>query len=138
MPSQIVKSVAITLVACALFAGCASGERVKASGLIVLIAEPADSGDDALLAGKLSDVGGCLGIASYALVWPHGTRVSDEGPFSVTVPGQPPVALGERVEVGGGVLFEANEQKAEDYSIAGVSIPASCVAAGVWMSSPQR
>ncbi len=46
--------------------------------------------------------------------------------------------MGERVEVGGGVLFEANEQEPQDYSFAGVSIPASCVAAGVWMSSPPR
>ena len=138
MTSQIVKSGAIALVVCAFFAGCASGERIEAGGHIVLIAEPADSGDDALLAGNLSDVGGCLGIESYAVVWPHGTQVTDEDPLSLTVPGQPPVAIGEYVEVGGGVLFEANERKAEDYSIAGVSIPAPCVAAGVWMSSPPR
>lgn len=138
MPSHVVRSGAITLFVCVLVAGCASGQRVEVAGLTVLIAEPADSGDDALLAGRLSDVGGCLGIEGYAVVWPHGTRVSDEGPLSLTVPGQPRVGMGERVEVGGGVLFEANEQEPQDYSFAGVSIPASCVAAGVWMSSPPR
>lgn len=126
------------LLVCALVGGCASGQRVDVGGLTVLIAEPADSGDDALLAGKLSDVGGCLGIEGFAVVWPNGTRVSDEGPLSLTVPGQPKVGMGERIEVGGGVLFEANEQEPKDYSIAGVSIPARCVAAGVWMSSPAR
>ena len=137
MPPQFVKSGAITLLGCALFVGCTSGQSVEAGGLTVLVAEPADSGDDALLAGKLSDVGGCLGIEGYAVVWPHGTRVSDH-PLSLTVPGQPEVTMGEHVEVGGGVLFEANAHEAKDYSIAGVSIPASCVAAGVWMSSPLR
>ncbi|GAA4118844.1 hypothetical protein GCM10022415_18260 [Knoellia locipacati] len=125
----------MSLFGCAFIAGCTSGQRVEADGLIVLIAEPANSGDAALLSGKLTDVGGCVGIENYAVVWPHGTRVSGEGALSLTVPGQPKVALGDQVHVGGGVLFEAEERRAV-YSIAGVSIPASCVSAGVWMSSP--
>lgn len=121
---------------CALVAGCGSGQVIESNGLTVLVAEPADDGADALLSGTLESVGGCLGIAGYAVVWPHGTRVGDETPLVLDVPGYPKAALGEKAAVGGGVLFEPNAQDAKDYSIAGVTIPATCVVAGVWIGTP--
>lgn len=126
----------LVLFAAVLLAGCGSGERLEQDGLTVLVAEASSGGADALLAGRLEDVGGCLGIAGMVVVWPHGTQVSGGDPVTITVPGQPAVGLGSTAEVGGGVLFESREHEAEDYSVAGVTIPASCVVEGVWIAGP--
>src|SRR5688500_3774227 len=98
--------VIVLALACTLVAGCGAGEMVEPYGLAVLVAEPADAGDDALLSGTLENVGGCLGIDGYAVVWPHGTRVEDENPLALEVPGFPTATMGGRAAVGGGVLFE--------------------------------
>lgn len=128
---------ALTLaLACAVAAACGTGEVVASNGLKVLIAEPADAGDDALLSGTLQNVGGCLGIDGYAVIWPDGTRVGDESALVLDVPGFPTAVMGERASVGGGVLFEKNAHPATDYSIAGVTVPGACVVEGVWMGSP--
>ena len=128
--------VLVLALACTLVAGCGSGEVIESNGLTVLVAEEADAGDDALLSGTLENVGGCLGIDGYAVVWPHGTSVGDETPLALEVPGFPTATMGGRAVVGGGVLFEPNAREAKDYSIAGVTVPAACVVAGVWMGSP--
>ncbi len=128
--------VAAAVVAVGVLAGCGrSGHAEQRDGTTILIAEASDAGDDALLSGTLRSVGGCLGIDDYVVVWPHGTKVRRGDPLTVKVPGLPWAALGEKARVGGGVLFEAGSKKRKDHTVAGVTVPASCVAAGVWMGS---
>jgi hypothetical protein len=89
-----------------------------------------------LLDGTLTDVAGCIGIDQYAVIWPHGTKVRHADPLTLAVPGSPDFVLGQPARVGGGVIYEPNAQPAKERSIAGVTVPPACVAAGVWMSSP--
>ncbi|MBT9254300.1 hypothetical protein KMZ32_01155 [Phycicoccus sp. MAQZ13P-2] len=120
-----------------LLVGCASdsGQVLDADGVTVLVAERTDSGDDALLSGRLTDVGGCLGVDETVVVWPAGTSVTTDGPATVHVPGRPSAALGDPMEVGGGVALEPGEERT-DHRVAGVVVPAACAAQGVWVASP--
>lgn len=126
------------LCACAVLAGCdsGSGQVLDAGGTTVLVGERTDGGDDALLSGRLTDVGGCLGVGETVVVWPAGTSVTtDDGPVAVHVPGRPSAALGDRMEVGGGVALEPGEQRS-DHEVAGVVVPAACAEKGVWVAAP--
>ncbi len=125
------------LCACAALVGCASGsgQVLDAGGTTVLVGERTDSGDDALLSGRLTDVGGCLGVGETVVVWPAGTSVTTDGPATVHVPGRPSAALGDQMEVGGGVALEPGEQP-RDNEVAGVVVPTACAEKGVWVAAP--
>lgn len=78
---------------------------------------------DAIVAGRLVDVGGCAGLDAgeggpYLVVWPHGTEMSGE---VLRTPGGIEARVGDQVDAGGGYgLRPASELDA----------PAECVAAG--------
>ncbi|WP_404349330.1 hypothetical protein LG324_15410 [Phycicoccus jejuensis] len=125
------------LCACAALVGCdsGSGQVLDAGGTTVLVGERTDSGGDALLSGRLTDVGGCLGVGGTVVVWPAGTSVTTGGPATVHVPGRPSAALGDPVDVGGGVALEPGERRS-DHEVAGVVVPAACAEKGVWVAAP--
>lgn len=92
---------------------------------VLAAAPPGDEevGFDAIVAGRLVDVGGCAGLEAgeggpYLVVWPHGTEMSGE---VLRTPGGIEARVGDRVDAGGGYgLRDASQLDA----------PPECVAAG--------
>jgi hypothetical protein len=93
---------------------------------------------DALGAGRLSVVGGCLGLGDVVVVWPHGTDVVDEDPLVVEVPEVGRVGLGDRVEVGGGFVVEHSDRDEAPepgaLEVGGVTVPSSCARRDVFLA----
>ncbi|WP_299051874.1 hypothetical protein [uncultured Nocardioides sp.] len=87
----------------AVATGCSWGGEVQElpDGTQVLVSGPGGGGEDALTAGPLEVVDGCLGVGGLVVVWAHGTEVVDGEP-AITLPDGERVALGDVVELGGG------------------------------------
>ena len=119
-----------------VMAGCASGAKVIEVGdeVKLLVAPRADSGDDALLKGELTVLGGCVGVADTVVIWPHGTTALDGQELRITVPDLGTFALGDEVAIGGGMAQEPPARRGVE--VAGVSVPAACAEHLIWMSSP--
>ncbi len=120
-----------------LAAGC--GGRVVAAGdVTVLVSARTGAGMDALGAGPLAVVAGCLGLGDYVVVWPHGTEVVEEEPLVVDVPGVGRVGLGDRVQVGGGFVVEHSDRgagrDAGSPEVGGVTVPSSCARHDVFLA----
>lgn len=103
-------------------------------GLRVLTStERPGGGMDALLGGRLSAVGSCVGLESdgYAalVVWPRGTTVEDD---VLVTPGGIRARLGDHVQMGGG---DIDLQTADDVLDPG--IPSDCLDVTTSVSLPQ-
>jgi len=79
----------------------------------------AENGWEARVSGELTRVGDCAGIGKQVGVWPPGTKVVSESPFTLRVPGLGEVQAGDEL-VGAGGYFDA---AADDV---GIEVPASC------------
>ncbi|XVX18617.1 hypothetical protein ACQP1U_09595 [Actinomycetota bacterium] len=133
-------SVGLVAVAAVLgLGGCGAGKTLDAGDATVLVGQRSGTGMDALLAGRLEVVGGCVGIGDAVVIWPHGTDVVDENPLSIEVPGAGTVAIGEDIEIGGGFVLEhrgAPRQQGPQ-EIAGVAVPAACAEHNVFRAAPR-
>jgi hypothetical protein len=132
--------VGVALVALAL-AACGGGAETleAADGTQVFVGRSESSGADALLEGPLAVLDGCLGAGEQVVVWPNGTKVVDDDPLTVTVPGnRGELRVGDQVRVGGGVAVEPSSSgsASDPLEVAGVTVPATCAGHGVWMASP--
>lgn len=117
----------------AALTACGSAQVIDAGDATVLVSERTDDGMDALLEGTLVVVDGCLGIkdADYrdtVVVWPHGTKVTNDDPSTIDLPGVGEVALGDEVSVGGGVVRSGT-------SVGGATIPAYCDDGEIWLAN---
>lgn len=123
--------------ALALTAGC-GGRVVTAGDVTVLVSARTGAGMDALGAGRLSVVGGCLGLGGFVVVWPAGTEVVEEDPLLVEVPDVGRVGLGDRVQVGGGFVVEHSDSdeagEPGPLEVGGVTVPASCARRDVFLA----
>ncbi len=121
----------------ALLAAC-GGRVLTAGDVTVVVSARTGAGMDALGAGRLSVVGGCLGLDDFVVVWPHGTDVVEEDPLRVDVPGAGTVGLGDRVEVGGGFVVEhpegGPEGEAGPVEVGGAEVPAECARHDVFLA----
>jgi hypothetical protein len=90
-----------------VLAACGGGgQRVSAGDVTVLVSAPPDAGMDALGGGTVEVVDGCLGADGAVIIWPYGTEVVSEDPLRIDLPRVGTVGLGDRVELGGGFVFE--------------------------------
>ncbi|NHC24693.1 hypothetical protein G6553_16125 [Nocardioides sp. IC4_145] len=92
----------------------------------VLVAAPADGGDDALVSGEIGIIKGCLAIGDDVAIWPAGTRVTAEAGPVIDVPGLGSVTVGDYVEGAGGYGLARNPQGPQS-----PTIPSSCLGAGL-------
>lgn len=126
-------AVAATLTLPALLAGCGGSDVVTAGDVTVLVGERSQEGMEALLSGRLAVLDGCLGlesedeVASYVVVWPHGTEVVDEDPLTISVPDDGEHSVGDRLQVGGGETAPSGRP-------GGVDVEAECPGAAVWLA----
>ena len=109
---------------------------VKSDGVTVLVGAKADNAADALLSGLLANVGGCLGVDDTVVVWPHGTKVVSQKPLVLQIPHVGRVALGEEVNIGGGVFLDQHPVPSDvgELDVAGVTVPAACTTHNVWVA----
>lgn len=125
------------LAALVALTGC-GGQVLSAGEVTVLVAARTGAGMDALGSGRLSVVGGCLGLEDYVVVWPHGTDVVAEDPLRVEVPGVGTVGLGDRVQLAGGFVVEhpgdGPARDAAPLEVGGVEAPASCARHDVFLA----
>ena len=137
MSCRRVATISVVAAMCWALGGCAGGrgEVVHAAGVAILVGEKSGDAADALLTGTLADVSGCLGVDDTVVVWPHGTRVVQERPLTVAVPGLGRVGLGDEVKLGGGVALDQYPapHTVGDVDIAGVTVPAACTTHNVWV-----
>ena len=120
-----------------LTSGC-GGRVVTAGEVTVLVSARTAAGMDALGAGPLSVVGGCLGLGDFVVVWPAGTEVVEDKPLVVEVPDVGRVGLGDRVQVGGGFVVEHSDREGAGepgpLEVGGVTVPASCARQDVFLA----
>ena len=130
-------TISVSAAMCWALGGCAGGggEVAHAGDVAIIVGEKSGDAADALLSGMLADVSGCLGVDDTVVVWPHGTRVVQERPLSVAVPGVGRVGLGDEVKLGGGVALDQYPvpRTVGDFDIAGVTVPAACTTHNVWV-----
>lgn len=112
--------------------GTVEEETTPSAGPVVLVAEPQNSGMDSLITGRLTVLGGCLGVGDSVVVWPEGTEVLLDDPVRIEVPGRGTYSLDSEIELGGGHL-----EPAADGTVGGVEVPEACAAVGeVFLASP--
>ena len=134
--------IAATCVATALLAACGedtSGvcgtdgtveeETTPSAGPVVLVAEPQNSGMDSLITGRLTVLGGCLGVGDSVVVWPEGTEVLLDDPVRIEVPGRGTYSLDSEIELGGGHLEPAADGTVGG-AVGGAEVPEACAATG--------
>lgn len=110
-----------------LVAACGAGRRTEVNGVTVLVSPRAAAGGDAALTGRVTVVGGCLGVGDAVILWPYGTSVVHEDPLAVKVPGSGIVGVGDKVDLGGGVVdHPGNTVAPTPYHLGGVAVPAAC------------
>lgn len=111
------------------------GHEERIGAWVVLVGERDRGGMDARMIGPLAVNGGCLGVHDAAVIWPHGTKVIDDDPVILEVPGNGRVRLGDEVELGGGMIFEpSSDGPARAFSASGVRVPEACSAQGVFLA----
>ena len=120
--------------AVASLSACGDARAVDGGDVTVLVAERSRGGMDALLAGTLAAVDGCLGITDVAtnadtvVVWPHGTEVTSDDPTTIDLPGVGEIAVGEEVSVGGGV------DRSDTGRVGGLTVPSYCDSGEIWLA----
>lgn len=117
------------------------GQVISAGDVTVLVAARSTSGMDALGVGPLEVVGGCLGIAGYVVVWPHGTEVAAGDPLTIEIPDNGTFALGDQVQVAGGFVLEhasSDEVDRGPFRAGGVDVPDACAEHDVFLARPGR
>ena len=92
---------------------------LDSGGKHVLVAPPANGGEDAAISGVVTLIGGCLGIGSSVAIWPHGTTIVSDDPLTIRVPDLGQVKLGDEVDGGGGTHEPGDAPN-------GVTIPDTC------------
>lgn len=103
----------------------------------VLVSDPTNASMDALGGGNLEVVGGCLGASGSVIVWPPGTKVVDDSPLRITIPGNGTFAIGDKVSVGGGYIHEPPTDPAtEPVKVGSVKVPTACAAYAVFLAGP--
>lgn len=112
------------------------GQELRTELGLVLVGERDRGGMDALFTGPLTITeGGCVGGGDATVIWPHGTEVVDEDPLVLRVPGNGLVRLGEKVEVGGGFVFEpSSDGGPRELEVGGVTVPERCTTGGVFLA----
>jgi hypothetical protein len=127
--SLVASAAVVSLSAC-------GGQVISAGDVTVLVSERPGAGMDALGGGRLEVVGGCLGASGSVIVWPHGTKVVDEEPLRIEVPGYGTFGLDDQVQVGGGYVLEhsSGEVKPGPYEVAGVTVPADCAEYDIFLA----
>lgn len=130
----------IALLGAALLSACGDSsdpgeggpDLIETPDAAVLVAAPADGGNDASIAGAVTIVDGCLGIGDNVAVWPSGTRVTEpEGPV-IDVPNLGSITIGDHVEGAGGYM---PAKRFDD--VWSPSVPDSCVGAGLVVYRPE-
>ena len=125
--TRTVRRIAAAAAACLLVMSLAVGwyvytgrSSVQTSdrGLTIMVAERTQSSFMAGIHAKVTKVGRCVGLNRSLTIWPHGTRVTDDG---VIVDGHR-YRLGDSFTGGGGVL----EQNSNDFNPGDVDAPAGC------------
>lgn len=119
----------------ALLGACSSDDAprvLRTPDAAVLVAAPADGGDDAMVSGEVTVVDGCLGINDDVAVWPSGTQVTDpDGPV-IEVPQLGTITVGDHVEGAGGYMRARDLH--DEHSPA---VPDSCIEAGLVVYRPE-
>ncbi|MCZ3390149.1 MAG: hypothetical protein LH645_13780 [Actinomycetia bacterium] len=118
-----------------LLSSC-SGQTITVGDTAVLVSKRTGDGMDARGGGRVEVVGGCLGASGNVIVWPHGTRVTDESPLTISIPDYGTFALGDDVEVGGGFVLEHSDTtvKPGPYEVGGVTVPANCAEYDIFLA----
>jgi hypothetical protein len=127
--SLVASAVVVSLAAC-------GGRAIRAGDVTVLVSERPSYGMEARGGGRLEVVGGCLGASGSVIVWPHGTKVVDEEPLRIEVPGYGVFSLGDEVWVGGGYVLEHSSDEIDPgpYEVAGVTVPAECAEHDIFLA----
>lgn len=97
----------------------AAVDRQSGGGETVLLLKAGEGGRDAIVTGPLTLVGTCVGIGDHVALWPQGTKIVDEFPLVLSVPGLGEVRAGETLAGAGGYFDTA----VDDVS---VDVPDSC------------
>ena len=111
---------------------CGGAKAVDTGSSTLLVGERSSESMDALLDGTLVEVDGCVGVEAtdggveFVVVWPYGTSVADDEPVTIEVPDVGEVAVGDEVQVGGGVV--------QGEEVGGLTIPDFCADHEVWLA----
>jgi len=93
-----------------LTSGCGAddGTVIHSGDVVVLVGAEGDGNNMAGVgfSGKVSMVGSCLGISDTTVFWPHGTKVVDENPLTIEVPGLGRVTVGNQLTGGADVYVD--------------------------------
>jgi hypothetical protein len=113
-----------------------TGEKIlnENGETLVLVGTQSDGTDGVGLQGRLTDVGGCLGVdgtegtgTPVAVVWPHGTTIKTPDPLRVTVDGTM-YELGDSIELGGHIAHFDELGSFKD------KVPSDCRASTVFVA----
>lgn len=130
-----VLAAALAAVLIAIVVVRSSGEKLlnENGDTLVLVGEKVDVEMAEATGGKLTDVGGCLGLTGEGtpaiIIWPHGTTVATPDPLRVTV-GDETYKLGESVKLNGGYT-DPLDATSSFYD----RVPAACRSAAVFVAS---
>jgi hypothetical protein len=118
-----------------LISGCGAddGIVIHSGDAVVLVGAEGDGNNMAGVgfSGKVSMVGPCLGIGDTTVFWPHGTKVVQENPLSIEVPGLGQVTVGDQL-TGGADVYVDHVPKGID------AMPSDCPATEVVAFYPER
>ncbi|MFC3690339.1 hypothetical protein ACFOLH_18480 [Aquipuribacter hungaricus] len=95
----------------------------------VVVAEEVD-GMEALISGRLTATGGCLGIDEQLTVFPVGTTVLHPDPLQIEIPGRGKFTIGDSISLGGGHTSPTTDTEGRQVA-AGTVIPAECAGSRV-------
>lgn len=100
--------------------GNADGPHViQRENVRVLVAGPTDLYRQVEYSGKLKlGAGGCLGLSrdgttTRIMMWPSGTRLIDDNPVTLEIPGAGRIALGQEIRAAGGQAMKASKHYPE-------------------------
>jgi hypothetical protein len=125
------------IVAGSLLSGCGDhdGHVLRSGSAFVLVgaSDEARRLPHSTITGRVSIVGGCLGINGSAVdgatvIWPHGTKITAEDPLTIDVPGLGSLRVGDGVD-GSGDQFVNHRpgQEYVDYLPQGIDrVPTGC------------
>ena len=126
----ILCAISLTMSSCG-----ADGAIIRSGDAFVLVGAEGDGdGDNRAgvgFGGTVALVGNCLGINDATVVWPYGTKVIDEDPLTVEVPGLGQVGVGGQLS-GGAEVYEDHLPEGID------DIPSGCPTALVVVFYPDE